>query len=157
MWALDYFWWAACISIHNDCPSVQTVLQVWASFISHIWALPLASTASPWCGAVLQGACAILAWLGYGQWWSSLWQRLELLLVHCCVSASGDCLCLTLAAPFWAASLCHSWALSSALATHAPVCTVSSGRQVRHLYSTWAEAHVRVAVCSFQHPLLGSR
>lgn len=85
----------ASIMIAPLCPDSASGLSL--LYFSHL-SSPLASTALTLVWSCAAGACTILAWLEYGQWWSSLWQRLELLLVHCRVSASGDCLCLTLAA-----------------------------------------------------------
>lgn len=139
------------ISIHNDCPTLSR--QCFSlSLISHIWAFPLASTASPWCWAVLQGP--VPSWHGWGMGNGGLASdRLSCCLCTACVSASGDCLCLTLAASILSClQTRYSWALSSALATHAPsvYCVL---RQAESVPYSLGLKHTSEWLCSFQRTL----
>ena len=82
--ALDYFWRAACIIIHNDCPTLSRQCfrsEPPLSLTSEL--SPWPPLPSPWCGALLQGP----VWnpgRGWGMGDGGLASdRLELLLVHC--------------------------------------------------------------------------
>lgn len=160
MWALDYFWWAACISIHNDCPTLSRQCFRSESPLSLTSELsPWPPLPSPWCGAALQGP--VPSWHGWGMGngglasdrdWSCCW-------CTACVSASGDWLPLLDSSCFhFELPLCATAELYPQPWQLMPQCVLCPQAGRVGTFTLLGLKHTSVWLCSFQCTLFsGSR